>query len=165
MVYATTPNILREILRAYREHLVRPEIEVFELGHIEIAKMLIQEGLIDTPPLFQLCLGIAHGAPATPDAMKAMRDSLPPGSIWAGFGVGRMQMPMVAQAALLGGHVRVGLEDNLYLEKGVLATNAKLVEKAVGLVQTLGGRTLAASETRERLALRPARKLTAAANA
>jgi len=164
MVYATTPNILREILRAYREHSVRPEIEVFELGHIEIAKMLIQEGLIETPPLFQLCLGIAHGAPATPDAMKAMRDALPIGSVWAGFGVGQMQMPMVAQAVLLGGNVRVGLEDNLYLEKGVLATNANLVEKAVGLVQTMGGRALAASETRERLSLRPARTVTMVEN-
>jgi uncharacterized protein (DUF849 family) len=165
MVYATTPNILREILKAYRRQLVRPEIEVFELGHIEIAKILIHEGLIDPPPLFQLCLGVVHGAPATPDAMKAMRDSLPPGSIWAGFGVGQMQMPMVAQAVLLGGHVRVGLEDNLYLEKGVLATNAKLVEKAVGLVQTLGGRILDATETRERLALRPAEKKTSAESA
>ena len=165
MVYATTPNILREILKAYQENMVRPEIEVFELGHIEIAKMLINEGLMDPPPMFQLCLGVAHGAPATPDAMKAMRDSLPPGSIWAGFGVGRMQMPMVAQAVLLGGHVRVGLEDNLYLEKGVLATNGKLVEKAVGLIRTLGGRTLDASETRERLALVPAGKTASATNA
>lgn len=156
MVYATTPNILRKILEAYREQAVRPEIEVFELGHIEIAKMLIAEDLIDSPPMFQLCLGIAHGAPATPEAMKAMRDALPPGSLWAGFGVGRMQMPMVAQAVLLGGHVRVGLEDNLYLEKGVLATNAKLVEKAIGLVETLGARVLDATQTRELLALRPA---------
>ena len=156
MVYATTPNILREILEAYREQAVRPEIEVFELGHIEIAKMLIAEGLIDCPPMFQLCLGIPHGAPATPDAMKSMRDALPPGSIWAGFGVGRMQMPMVAQAVLLGGHVRVGLEDNLYLEKGVLATNRKLVEKAIGLVETLGARVLDATQVRELLALQPA---------
>ena len=165
MVYATTPNILREILKAYRESMVRPEIEVFELGHIEIARMLIDEGLIDSPPLFQLCLGVAHGAPATPDAMKAMRDSLPPGSIWAGFGVGRMQMPMVAQAVLLGGHVRVGLEDNLYLEKGVLATNAALVEKAVALVRAMGARTLSAGETRELLNLRRARKATSVASA
>lgn len=164
MVYATTPNILREILTAYREQAVRPEIEVFELGHIEIAKMLIAESFIDRPPMFQLCLGIPHGAPATPDAMKAMRDSLPPGSIWAGFGVGRMQMPMVAQAVLLGGHVRVGLEDNLYLEKGVLATNAMLVEKAIGLVETLGAHVLDATEARELLALRPGTKKSRAAN-
>ncbi len=157
MVYATTPNMLREELRAYREHSVRPEIEVFELGHIEIAKLLMGENLFDAPPLFQLCLGVVHGAPATPDVMKAMRDSLPPGSIWAGFGVGPMQIPMVAQAVLLGGHARVGLEDNLYLERGVLATNAGLVEKAVGLIETLGSRVLDAVETREFLDLkRPA---------
>ena len=155
MVYATTPNMLREELRAYREHSVRPEIEVFELGHIEIAKTLIRENLVETPPLFQLCLGVAHGAPATPDVMKAMRDALPPGSIWAGFGVGPMQIPMVAQAVLLGGHARVGLEDNLYLERGVLATNAGLVEKAAGLVETLGSRVLDAGETRELLHLEP----------
>jgi len=156
MVYATTPNILREILKAYREYSVRPEIEVFEFGHIEIAKMLIHEGLVDSPPLFQLCLGVAHGAPATPHSMKSMRDSLPPESIWAGFGVGQMQMPMVAQAVLLGGHARVGLEDNLYLERGVLATNAGLVEKAAGLIRTLGSRVLDANETREYLNLRTA---------
>ena len=157
MVYATTPNMLRQELKAYREHSVRPEIEVFELGHIEIAKLLMGENLLDAPPLFQLCLGVVHGAPATPDVMKAMRDSLPPGSIWAGFGVGPMQIPMVAQAVLLGGHTRVGLEDNLYLERGVLATNAGLVEKAVGLIETLGSRVLDAVETREFLDLkRPA---------
>ena len=154
MVYATTPNMLRQELKAYREHSVRPEIEVFELGHIEIAKLLMGENLLDAPPLFQLCLGVVHGAPATPDVMKAMRDSLPPGSIWAGFGVGPMQIPMVAQAVLLGGHTRVGLEDNLYLERGVLATNAGLVEKAVGLIETLGSRVLDAVETREFLDLK-----------
>ena len=154
MVYATTPNMLREILNAYRESSVRPEIEVFELGHIEIAKKLISEQLVDSPPLFQLCLGISHGAPATPEAMKAMRDALPAGSIWAGFGVGRMQFPMVAQAVLLGGNVRVGLEDNLYLEKGVLGSNAALVEKAAGLVRTLGSNVLDAGQTRELLNLR-----------
>lgn len=138
MVYATTPNILRDILAAYRERGITPEIEVFELGHLEIAKLLIDEGLIPPPPLFQLCLGVKYGAPATPRAMMAMRDALPPGAIWAAFGVGRMQLPMVAQAVLLGGHVRVGLEDNLYLDRGVLATNAALVERAVALVRSLG---------------------------
>src|SRR2546430_10950603 len=98
----------------YRRTGVRPEIEVFELGHIELARQLMAEGLIEAPALFQLCLGIKYGAPATTAAMQAMRDALPPGVHWSAFGVGRMQMPMVAQAVLLGGNVRVGLEDNLY---------------------------------------------------
>jgi uncharacterized protein (DUF849 family) len=138
MVYATTPSILREILVAYRERGVKPEIEVFELGHIEIARLLIDEGLVSEPPVFQLCLGVKHGAPATPQVMMAMRDALPRGAVWAGFGVGRMQFPMVAQAVLLGGNVRVGLEDNLYLDRGELATNAALVERAVALIRGLG---------------------------
>lgn len=153
MVYATTPNILREILAAYREREVRPEIEVFELGHIEIAKMLIDEGLVPPPPLFQLCLGVKYGAPASPRAMMAMRDALPPGALWSAFGVGRMQFPMVAQAVLLGGHVRVGLEDNLYLDQGVLATNAALVERAAALVRSLGGEVAGPGRARALLGL------------
>lgn len=153
MVYATTPNLLRSIAAAYRDNGVKPEIEVFELGHIEIAKVLIDEGLILPPPLFQLCLGVSHGAPATPGAMMAMRDALPPGAIWAAFGVGRMQFPMVAQAVLLGGHVRVGLEDNLYLEQGVLATNESLVRKAVRMVGDLGATVVSPDRAREILML------------
>jgi uncharacterized protein (DUF849 family) len=137
--------------RAYRETRVRPELEVFELGHIELAKQLLKEGLIDRPALFQLCLGIKYGAPASAEAMTAMRDALPAGSLWSAFGLGRMQMPMAAQAVLLGGNVRVGLEDNLYLDKGIPATNAQLVERARALVQLLGARVLTAEETRERL--------------
>jgi uncharacterized protein (DUF849 family) len=150
-LYGTTPNYLRRMAAAYRQAGVRPELEVFELGHIELARQLLSEGLIESPPLFQLCLGIRYGAPATPEAMLAMRDALPPGAIWSAFGVGRMQLPMVAQACLLGGHVRVGLEDNLYLEKGVLATNAQLVERARALIESLGVRVLSAREARERL--------------
>lgn len=153
-LYGTTPRYLRTMAAAYRAHGVRPEVEVFELGHIELARQLIAEGLIETPALFQLCLGIRYGAPATPAAMIAMRDALPPGVLWSAFGVGRMQMPMVAQAVLLGGNVRVGLEDNLYLEKGRLATNAQLVERAVKIVELLGARVLSCAETRARLALK-----------
>jgi uncharacterized protein (DUF849 family) len=136
---------------AYRQHQVRPELEVFELGHIELAKQLLAEGLIDQPALFQLCLGIKYGAPASSEAMQAMRDALPPGSHWSAFGLGRLQMPMVAQSVLLGGNVRVGLEDNLYLDKGVPATNAQLVERARTIIELLGVRVLTARETRERL--------------
>jgi len=152
-LYGTTPRYLRAMAREFRRHGVRPEIEVFELGHIELARQLIVEGLIETPALFQLCLGIRYGAPATAEAMQAMRDALPPGVLWSAFGVGRMQMPMVAQAVLLGGNVRVGLEDNLYLEKGVPASNAQLVERAVAIVQTLGAHVQSAAEARKQLQL------------
>ena len=154
-LYGTTPAYLRHMAREYRRHGIRPEIEVFELGHIELARQLMAEGLIEQPVLFQLCLGIRYGAPATPGAMQAMRAALPPGVHWSAFGVGRMQMPMVAQAVLLGGNVRVGLEDNLYLEKGVLATNGQLVERACRIVESLGVRILSSRQTREHLALRP----------
>ena len=153
-LYGTTPRYLRAIAAEYRARGVVPEIEVFELGHIELARQLIGEGLIDQPALFQLCLGIKYGAPATAQAMLAMRDALPGDVLWSAFGVGRAQMPMVAQAVLLGGNVRVGLEDNLYLGKGVLATNAQLVERARGIVELLGARVLSSAETRARLKLR-----------
>jgi uncharacterized protein (DUF849 family) len=155
-LYGTTPRYLRHMAREYRSRRVRPEIEVFELGHIELARQLIAEGLIEEPALFQLCLGIRYGAPATSESMMAMRDALPPGVVWSAFGVGRSQMPMVAQAVLLGGNVRVGLEDNLYLEKGVLATNAQLVERAAAIVELLGARVQSSAEVRARLALRAA---------
>ncbi len=152
-LYGTTPRYLRAMAAEYRTRGVRPEIEAFELGHLELARQLLSEGLIDESALFQLCLGIKYGAPATPAAMLAMRDALPPGVTWSAFGVGRLQMPMVAQAVLLGGNVRVGLEDNLYLGKGVLATNGQLVERAVGIIELLGARVLSSAETRTRLGL------------
>ncbi len=153
-LYGTTPGFLRTMARAYQQHQVRPELEVFELGHIELAKQLMAEGLIAQPALFQLCLGIKYGAPASSEAMLAMRDALPSGSLWSAFGLGRLQMPMAAQSVLLGGNVRVGLEDNLYLDKGVPANNAQLVERARSIIELLGVRVLTAPETRERLGLR-----------
>jgi uncharacterized protein (DUF849 family) len=156
LLYGTTPGFLRTMARAYQQKQVRPELEVFELGHIELAKQLMSEGLIDRPALFQLCLGIKYGAPATSEAMQAMRDALPAGSLWSAFGLGRSQMPMAAQSVLLGGNVRVGLEDNLYLDKGIPATNAQLVERARTIIELLGVRVLSAPETRERLGF-PAR--------
>jgi uncharacterized protein (DUF849 family) len=153
LLYATTPSILRTMARAYQQKGVRPELEVFELGHIEIARQLLAEGLIGQPALFQLCLGIKYGAPATAEAMKAMRDALPAGSLWSAFGLGKLQMPMAAQAVLLGGNVRVGLEDNLYLDKGVLATNAQLVERARTIIELLGVRVLSSAEARLKLGL------------
>ena len=113
---------------------------MFEFGHIELSKRLIGEGLIDAPALFQICLGLSYGAPAKPQAMQAMLEQLPEGSHWSGFAIGRMEMPMVAQAMLFGGHLRVGLEDNLYLSRGVLASNADLVRRAKEVVESPGGR-------------------------
>jgi len=145
-------------LRVMAEHIkacgVKPEIEAFELGHIWLAKQLIKEGIIDEPPLFQLCLGIPWGAEANAETLLVMRNMLPEGANWAAFGIARAQFPMVAQAMLLGGHVRVGLEDNLYLERGVFASNGQLVEKAVKIVETLGARVLSPQEAREKLGLK-----------
>jgi uncharacterized protein (DUF849 family) len=153
-VAVVTANQLRTMARRVQELGVKPELEVFDTGHIRLANRLVEEGLIDGAPVFQLCLDIPYGAPADTRTMAAMVDLLPPGAAWAAFAISRMEMPMVAQAVLLGGNVRVGLEDNLYLRRGVFASNAQLVEKAVGLVEALGARTLTASEARAKLGLR-----------
>jgi len=154
MIYVSTPEMLRAGARHIQSLGVKPELECFDTGHLWFAKQLIKEGLIDSPPMFQLCHGIPWGAPADTTTMKAMVENLPDDAVWAGFGIGRMQMPMVAQAVLLGGHVRVGLEDNLYLEKGVYASNADLVERAVTIVTLMGARVLGADEARAKIGLK-----------
>jgi len=154
-IYISTPDFLRTQAHLLQEWGVKPELEVFDLGQIWMARQLIKEGLIDSPPLFQICLGIPWGAPADTDSMISMRNALPADSRWAGFGIGRMEMAMVAQAVLLGGNVRVGLEDNLYLSKGVLASNAQLVESAVGIIESIGARVAGPDEAREQLGLQP----------
>ena len=132
---------------------VKPELECFDLGHVRLANQLIAEGRIEQPPLFQICLGVPWGAPSGPESLLAMRDLLPDNAHWSAFGLGRMQMPMAAQAVIAGGNVRVGLEDNLYLDRGVLATNEQLVERAAGIVERLGCNVLGPAETRQRLGL------------
>jgi uncharacterized protein (DUF849 family) len=154
MIYVSTPNQLRAGAKRIRELGVKPELEVFDTGHLWFAKRMHEEGLLEDPPMFQLCLGIPWGAPADTNAMKGMRDMLPPGAVWAGFGIGRMQMPMVAQAVLLGGNVRVGLEDNIWLDRGVHASNGTLVQRAVEIVRLMGARTLTPAEARKKLGLR-----------
>ena len=130
-VFVNTPSHLEAMAVAIRDAGVIPELEVFEAGHLLLAKRMIETGHIKPPGMFQICLGIAWGQPATPEAMHYMRSMLPPASPWFAFGISLYQFPMVAQAVLLGGHVRVGLEDNIYLGKGQLApSNAALVEKA-----------------------------------
>src|SRR4051812_24565154 len=138
-VFINTPAHLQAMAAAIREAGVLPELEVFETGHLLLAKAMIEAGHIRPPGMFQICLGIAWGQPATSEAMSYMRTLLPPSSPWFAFGISLHQFPMAAQAVLLGGHPRVGLEDNLYLEKGKLApSNAALVEKAAKIVEILG---------------------------
>jgi len=153
-VYMNPEPWIRRQARLIQDAGVKPELECFELGHIRLAKQLIEEGLIDHPPFFQLCLGILWSAEADTQTMLTMRNGLPEGAHWAAFGTGRMQFPMAAQSVLLGGHVRVGLEDNLYLKRGTLATNAQLVEKAVRIIEDLGARVLSPAEARQKLHLK-----------
>ncbi|MCR4541503.1 3-keto-5-aminohexanoate cleavage protein [Pseudomonas sp. 18.1.10] len=151
-IYVSTPAQLRAGAKRIQELGVKAELEIFDTGHLWFAKQMIKEGLLDNP-LFQLCLGIPWGAPADTTTMKAMVDNLPADAVWAGFGIGRMQMPMAAQAVLLGGNVRVGLEDNLWLDKGVLATNGQLVERAGEILSRLGARVLTPAEGRVKMGL------------
>ncbi len=155
-IYISTPAYLKAMAEQVKAWGVKPELEVFDLGHIRFARSMIDAGLIEDPPLFQICLGIPWGAGADTATMMAMRDALPDGALWAGFGISRMEMPMVAQAVVLGGNVRVGLEDNLFLDKGVLASNGQLVERAVEIVERLGARVLSPQEARDKLGLKGA---------
>ena len=154
MLFVHTPLQLRDAAKKMQDLGVKPEMEAFEMGHLWFANQLLKEGLIDDPPLYQICLGIPWGAPADTNSMKAMSDMIPKNAIWTGFGIARMQMAMVAQSIILGGNVRVGLEDNLYLKKGVLATNAQLVEKARCIIEDIGSRIITAEETRKKLKLK-----------
>lgn len=151
-IYVSTPDQLRAGARRITELGVKAELEIFDTGHLWFAKQMIAEGLLDDP-LFQLCLGIPWGAPADTTTMKAMVDNIPHGATWAAFGIGRMQMPMAAQAVLLGGNVRVGLEDNLWLEKGVLASNGRLVERVGEILVRLGARVLTPAQGRAKMNL------------
>ena len=153
-IYISPPGYLREMASMIQEWGVKPELEVFELGQIRFAKQMIKEGLINEPPMFQICLGIPWGAEQTVDSMKVMKDELPTNASWASFGIGRMQMPMAAAAVAMGGNVRVGLEDNLYLEKGVLASNDQLVTRVIEIIQRMGSRVLSPQETRDKLKLK-----------
>jgi len=154
-LYVSTPDMLRTGARRIQELGVRPELEIFDTGHLWFAKQLLAEGLLDEPTVFQLCMGVPWGAPADPGVLQSMVNFLPEGAQWASFALGRMQMPWVAQSILLGGHVRVGLEDNLYLGKGVKATNAQLVERAVTIIEALGARVATPDEARLKLGLKP----------
>ena len=152
-VMTNTPAMLRAMAQQVQALGVRPELEVFDSGHLVMVKELIRDGLIDAPALIQLCMGIPYGAPSDPFALLGLVNQLPAGAVFSAFSIGRMQLPYVALAAIAGGNVRVGLEDNLYLAKGVKATNGQLVERAVGIVQDLGATVVSPGRAREILGL------------
>jgi uncharacterized protein (DUF849 family) len=151
-IYVSTPMALRAGAKRITELGVKAELEIFDTGHLWFAKQMIKEGLLENP-LFQLCLGIPWGAPADTTTMKAMVDNLPPGAVWSAFGIGRSQMPMLAQSVILGGNVRVGLEDNLWLDKGVPASNGSLTERAAEIISRLGGKVMTPAEGRVAMGL------------
>ena len=153
-VMVNTPGMLRAMAARVRELGVRPELEVFDTGHLVFVHELIRDGLIDDPPTIQLCTGIPYGAPDDLGTLNALVNRLPANAIFSAFSIGRMQLPFVALAALAGGNARVGLEDNLYLSRGRLATNAELVERAVAILESMNVRVLGPEEVRAKLALR-----------
>ena len=152
-VMVNAPGMLRAMAERIRELGVHPELEVFDTGHLVMVNELVREGLIDDPALIQLCMGIPYGAPNDPTTLLALVARLPPGSVFSAFSIGRMQLPYVALAALAGGNVRVGLEDNLYLSRGVPATNAQLVERAITILEAMNVRVLGPDAVREKLTL------------
>ena len=153
-VMANTPSILRSMAKIANDCDVRIEIEAFDTGHLWFAKKLVEEGIVPNPVLIQLCMGIPWGAPDDLNTFMAMVNNIPKDWVFSAFSIGKNQMPYVAAATLAGGNVRVGLEDNIYLEKGVLATNAELVEKASSIITNLGSTILGPDEVRKKLNLK-----------
>lgn len=153
-VMTNTPAMIRAMAAKVQSLGVRPELEVFDTGQLVMVKELIKEGLIDEPPLIQLCMGIQYGAPDDPVTLLSMVAQLPPGAIFSTFSIGRMQLAYVAMAVLAGGNVRVGLEDNLYLARGKLASNGQLVERAVSILEHMNVKVLGPDDVRARLRLK-----------
>jgi len=152
-VMTNTPGMLEAMGSMMTESGVKPEIEAFDTGHLWLAKKLVDQGVLDSPALVQLCMGIPWGAPDDLNTFMAMVNNIPLDWNWSGFSIGRNQMPFVAAAVLAGGNVRVGLEDNIWLEKGVLATNQSLVERAVTIIEAMGASILSPTQVREKLGL------------
>ncbi|SJM27791.1 3-keto-5-aminohexanoate cleavage protein [Mesorhizobium delmotii] len=152
-VMVHTPSTLRALAKMMTDFGVRPEMEVFDTGHLWFAKQLVEEGLIEDPVLVQLCMGVPWGAPNDLNTLMAMVNSVPSNWTFSIFAIGRDAMAYPAAAVLAGGNVRVGLEDNLYVAKGQLATNGQLVEKAVNVVENMGGRIIGPDEVRRKLKL------------
>ena len=152
-IMVNTTSTLKEMARQVQELGVRPELEVFDTGHLVFVRELIRDGLLDDPVMVQLCMGIAYGAPDDVQSLMAMVNLLPQDAVFSAFSIGRMQIPYVAMAALAGGNVRVGLEDNLYLSRGRLATNGELVERARTILEAMNVRVLGPDDVREKLGL------------
>jgi uncharacterized protein (DUF849 family) len=152
-VMTNTPGMLRAMGQMMTDLGVRPEIEVFETGHLWFARQLVEEGIIEHPVMIQMCMGIPWGAPDDLNTFMAMVNNTPANWTHSAFSIGRHEMPFVAAAMLSGGNIRVGLEDNLWLEKGVLATNAQLVEKAATIATNMGATLMTPAEVREKLQL------------
>jgi len=152
-VMVNTPGMLRDMAKRIQDLGVRPEIEAFDTGHLWLAQQLVDEGLIDSPVLVQLCMGIPWGAPNDLNTLMAMVNAMPSDWHYSAFSIGRDEMPYAAAAILAGGNVRVGLEDNLYLARGELATNAQLVERAASIVTAMGANVVGPEDVRKRLKL------------
>ncbi len=152
-VMTNTPGMLRAMGQMMTDAGVKPEIEAFDTGHLWFAKQLVEEGILTSPALIQLCMGVPWGAPDDLNTFMAMVNNVPQDWNWSAFSLGRNQMPYVAAAVLAGGNVRVGLEDNLWLAKGQLATNEQLVERAVGIIEGLGATVVGPEAVRARLGL------------
>jgi len=153
-VVINTPGNVRKMAKAINDAGVLPELEVFDSGDMNLARDLIADGTLKSPPLYTIVMGVKYGFASTPETLMYARGLLVPGARWSAFGIGRAEFPMLAQTWLLGGHVRVGLEDNIYLSKGVLAkSNAELVAKARRMLEDLGASVATPAEAREILGL------------
>jgi len=153
-VVMNTPSNVRKMAKVIREAGVMPELEIFDSGDLNLAKDLIADCTVDGPGLYTFVMGVKYGLNTDPATLLYMRDQLPSGAIWAAFGISRAEFPIVAQTWLLGGHIRVGMEDNIYLEKGVLCeSNAQLVSKAKRIINDLGGQLASSNEARQMLGL------------
>ena len=152
-IMTNTPSVLRKMAKVVQQLGVRPELEVFDTGHLVMVKDLIKEGLLDDPIMIQLCMGIAYGAPDDPNTFMALVNQLPNDCVFSAFSISRMQLPFVAQAVLAGGNVRVGLEDNLYLDRGQLATNSQLVERARKILENMNVSVMGPADVRAKLKL------------
>ncbi len=153
-VVMNTPSNVRKMAKVIREAGVMPELEIFDSGDLNLAKDLIADGTVDGPGLYTFVMGVKYGLNTDPATLLYMRDQLPSGALWAAFGISRAEFPIVAQAWLLGGHIRVGMEDNIYLKKGVLCeSNAQLVNRAKRIISDLGGQLASSNEARQMLGL------------
>ena len=152
-IMVNTPGVLRSMAKQVQALGVRPELEVFDTGHLVLVHEMIRDGILDDPVMIQLCMGIAYGAPDDPMTLLALVNNLPKNAVFSAFSISRMQLPFVAMAAMAGGNVRVGLEDNLYAGPGQLATNAELVTRARTILEAMNVRVIGAQEARDRLQL------------